>query len=728
MSRSRLLISTAAASIALAMFIAAGTARAAEPDGDDDDDAAAPPKAGTVSELVVTARRLDAARATIEPSLGASTYSLGEEVIENRPGGESAPLSQVILQMPGVVQDSFGQLHIRGDHSDIQYRINNVILPEGLSEFGQTLSPRLASGVELITGAVPAQYGITTAGIVNITTKTGQAPGGDVELYGGSHGTIEPSFEYAGSSGATSWFASGSYLRNDLGIESPDGSADPLHDKTDQIQGFAYIDHIIDPQSRVSFMFGTSDESFQIPNRRGLSAADPGGLGLTVQGVSSFASEDLNDRQRENTQFGAVSYQHTTGRTTLQVSLYSRYSTLTFRPGSGPGDLLFTGISQYAAKSDWTTGLQAEGVYDLSPTHTLRAGVILQTDRALSDTTAQVLPVDAAGAQTSDQPLTIVDDSGKTEFAGSVYLQDEWKPIDGVTVNYGLRFDQVNAYRNENQVSPRINVVWKPLDDTTLHAGYARYFTPPPFELVAGETIAKFAGTTAAPAVTQDDLPRSETDNYYDVGAQQKLGSLTLGVDGYWRDAKNLIDEGQFGAPIILTPFNYAVGRIRGVDFSATYERGPLTAWANLSLLKAQGKDIVSSQFNFQPDELAYIAAHFIYLDHNQTYSASGGASYKLGDLTLSTDVLFGSGLRSNATAPDGTDIPNGGHVPAYTQVNLSANYHWAKSPTGPIDFRFDIINVGDAIYEIRDGTGVGVGAPQFGPRRGFFLAVTKNF
>ena len=28
--------------------------------------------------------------------------------------------------------------------------------------------------------------------------------------------------------------------------------------------------------------------------------------------------------------------------------------------------------------------------------------------------------------------------------------------------------------------------------------------------------------------------------------------------------------------------------------------------------------------------------------------------------------------------------------------------------------------------YEIRDGTGVGVGAPQFGPRRGFFVGLSQ--
>ena len=35
-----------------------------------------------------------------------------------------------------------------------------------------------------------------------------------------------------------------------------------------------------------------------------------------------------------------------------------------------------------------------------------------------------------------------------------------------------------------HQVSPRLNVVWKPTPTTTLHVGYARYFVPPPFELV----------------------------------------------------------------------------------------------------------------------------------------------------------------------------------------------------------------------------------------------------
>jgi len=681
----------------------------------------------TSPDIVVTARRLDAARATVEPSLGASTYSLSSRVVDALPGGANVSLSQVLLQAPGVVQDSFGQIHIRDDHGNLQYRLNNVIIPEGLSVFGQVLSPRLAQNVDLITGALPAQYGLRTAGIVNITTKSGLRDGGEVSIYGGSHGEIEPSLEVGGSSGGTSAFVSASYLRNNLGIESPDGSADPLHDRTDQFQGFAFVDHILDPQSRLSLILGTSDQSFQIPNRRGVNAADPDGLGLTVLGRSSYPSEALNERQREATQFGILSYQHSTDRATVQLSGFVRYSSLKFEPDF-PGDLLFDGIAQAADKSDLAGGLQAEGVFDVGHGHTLRAGLIVSADRAVSRTTSQVLSTDDMGVQLSDVPVVISDSSARTQTQLSAYLQDEWKPLDGVTVNYGLRVDRVAAFRTENALSPRINVVWTPGQGTTLHVGYARYFTPPPFELVAGETVARFANTTAAAQVTADDLPRAETDNYYDVGAEQKIGPFTFGVDGYWRDARNLIDEGQFGAPIILTPFNYAVGKIRGVEFSAAYAKGPFSAWANASIQSAKGRQIVSSQFNFAPDELDYIATHFIHLDHDQTLTISAGAAYQWGPVKLSGDLVYGSGLRRDLTLPDGADVPNGDHVPGYLQANMALAWRVAGGPAGPVDLRLDVINLFDARYQIRDGTGVGVGAAQWGPRRGVFAGVSKSF
>jgi outer membrane cobalamin receptor len=213
------------------------------------------------------------------------------------------------------------------------------------------------------------------------------------------------------------------------------------------------------------------------------------------------------------------------------------------------------------------------------------------------------------------------------------------------------------------------------------------------------------------------------------VGAQQKLSNeLTVGVDGYYKQATNLIDEGQFGAPIILTPFNYAHGQVYGVEFTANYSVGHFQSYANVAIQRAIGKDIVSGQFNFSPDRLAYITDHYIHLDHEQQVTASAGASYEWQGTRVSGDLLVGSGLRSDLTLPDGTNVPNGDHLPYYEQLNLGVSHDFTRQGLKGFSTRFDVINALDKEYEIRNGTGVGVGAPQFGPRRGYFVGVSQAF
>jgi outer membrane receptor protein involved in Fe transport len=45
-----------------------------------------------------------------------------------------------------------------------------------------------------------------------------------------------------------------------------------------------------------------------------------------------------------------------------------------------------------------------------------------------------------------------------------------------------------------------------------------------------------------------------------------------------------------------------------------------------------------------------------------------------------------------------------------------------------PFTVRFDVVNLFDHVYELRDGTGIGVFAPQWGPRRGFFIGLSQKF
>ena len=721
-----------AALVGAALAATAGAAPpGAAPPGAAPASAAPPtPVADTLDEVVVVAKRLNDARNGIQTQTGASTYVINEAAISAAPGGDNNLLNQVVMQAPDVAQDSFGQFHVRGEHNGLQYRLNGIILPEGISVFGQSLDPRLISSLTLITGALPAEYGLRSAGIIDLKTKSGVIdPGGAISMYGGSHGTVQPSFNYGGSSGGLNYFVSGDFLRNDLGIESPDGTSDPRHDHTKQYHGFAYFEYILDDANRLSAVLSSSTADFQIPDRAGLNPGifNADGTPLDVAGQATYASAALQETQRELNHFAVLSWQHSQGSFDSQTSVTARYSSLTFSPDE-IGDILFDGIAQDAYKQNIAYALQSDAAYKLGSEHTLRGGLYLQTDRSKSDTTSAVIALDAAGNQQSNTPLIIADSGAKTEWIESVYLQDEWKIFAPVTLNYGLRFDKFNAFASGHQVSPRINGVWQALTDTVVHAGYSRYFSPPPFELVGGETITKFLNTTAAPSVTTSSTPQAEQANYYDIGVQQKVGRrITLGLDTYYKQSHNLIDEGQFGAPIILTPFNYAEGKQYGAELTGNYAAQAFTAYLNLAYQSAKGKDIDSSQFNFSAAELDYIAANYIHLDHEQQVTASGGVSYVWRHTTFSADFLLGSGLRSDEILADGQSIPNGNHLPYYEQVNLGVNHVFHIDAAGTLTARLDVLNAFDKIYEIRDGTGVGVGAPQYGARRGVFVGLSKS-
>src|SRR5204863_6568784 len=83
--------------------------------------------------------------------------------------------------------------------------------------------------------------------------------------------------------------------------------------------------------------------------------------------------------------------------------------------------------------------------YKLTDQHTLRGGFLVTAQHATVGTSTLVFPVDAAGNQTSDIPLRIVDNSGKYGYFYGFYLQDEWKPFEQLTINFGGRFDIVDG-------------------------------------------------------------------------------------------------------------------------------------------------------------------------------------------------------------------------------------------------------------------------------------------
>jgi outer membrane receptor protein involved in Fe transport len=662
-------------------------------------------------------QRLDSARSSLSPDTGSSVYRFDKSDIGRLPLGEATPLNQVLLRAPGVVGDSYGQLHVRGDHSNLQYRINGVVIPEAISGFGQALDTRFADQINVLTGALPAQYGYRTAGVVDIRTKGADlSNGGSVDLLLGSRGHREPSFSLGGSAGALQYFVTGVYLQNEIGIENPTPSRDAVHDNTRQDKGFAYLSYLIGDASRVSLMLGSATSRFQIPNLPGQAPR------FDLAGATPPDSLHLDANQRERNNFQVLSFQSSLDNgIDYQVSAFNRSTGVHYQPDP-VGDLTYNGVAADVTRRNVANGLQLDASRQLGDQHTLRAGVFAQRERASVTNAATVFPADADGNPTSNIAQLIQDDSRISGHLFGAYLQDEWQPIKALTINYGLRYDKVNTVVAESQWSPRLGMTYQLGGDTRVHAGYARYFTPPPTEKIDSTSVQKFLGTSNALPSDANTAVRSERSNYFDLGVSHQLTpKLTLGADAYYRQVQHLQDEGQFGKALIFSSFNFEQGKIYGLELSASYKDTRWSAYSNLSFTTARGKAVETGQFNFEQKELDYIASHWVHLDHEQKASASVGVSYRLGeDTVVGADVLYGSGLRSG--------FANIEHLPSFTQANVSVLQSFSSAAFGKFNLRLSAVNLFDRTYELRDGSGIGVGAPQFAPRRTVYLALSKPF
>jgi hypothetical protein len=408
--------SSAPSDVATGGPTAAKTVAASGEDRDEDDDDAA--RQG--GAIVVTAHALDDARSRMEPALGATVYSLGNEAIENRPGGETGSLASVLAQAPGVTPGS--SLTVRGAPVN-QVRINNVAIPEAIADPADHLSARLAETTRLLTGALPAQYGFAPAGVISVTTKNGlYQHGGQAELFAGTGGMIEPALEWAGSSGATSLFASGSFEHDRSVVADTSGTS--LRQWRDQFEGLGFADHLIDADNRLSLIIGGSSE------------------------LRRYGDDGAVGRERSDDGYGVATFQHSSGADVIQASVFA---------GFANDRASFARPSRESRRS---VGTQVDVTAELAQQHTARFGLFV-SHGVRSET-----------------------DSGSSSHAErtslSVYGQDEWQLARGLTFNPGVRVEWLQGPSRAAAFEPRASLVWQDDGGLSLHIGYARFASAPP--------------------------------------------------------------------------------------------------------------------------------------------------------------------------------------------------------------------------------------------------------
>lgn len=689
--------------------------------------AAAEPAAGR--ERIDVVGHLNRERARIFPGLGAVDYTIDQRQIAATPQGQNAAFNQILLRVPGVVLDSYGEVHVRGEHGGLAYRVNGVLLPEGLNGFGQELDTRIIQSVDLLTGTLPAQFGFRTAGVVDVNTKTGESlKHNQVSLYGGSYDSVVPSVQLGGRHGKLDYFTTLSFTRNNIGIENPSDTFRPVHDLTMQEKAFSYLSCHVDDVSRVTLLTSTSYARFQIPNSfKTFDMRSPDYTTLyDVAGVDphdpAMNWAGLDDSQTEQNDYAVLSYQRSTDRMNVQVSPYFRYGRIDYAPDRDR-DLIYQGVSEHEVNDFTTGGVQFDLSYAIAPQHTMRVGALGQYTSERLDTDTLAFPADANGRQISDVPVRLIDNTENWAVEAGVYLQDEYRIARDLTFNYGLRYDRfASSFGREGQLSPRANMVWKPGRIATLHIGYARYFAPPSPQYVYPSTLARFAGTTNAAANMIDDATRVERSHYVDGGILLRITpDFQISLDAYAKWAHDLTDLGQFGRAVILAPFSYRRGRVHGAEFGSSWRHGPWSVFGNFSYVKTAARDINSAQYQFDAAELAYIRTHAIQLDHQGEFTATAGASWSTKRDMAYVDFVYGYGLRSgfaNLEKQPEYDVFNIGYQHSFTRVRFGHD----------VTIRADIVNLLDERYQLRNGSGVGIYQAQYGQRRGAYFSVVSEF
>jgi hypothetical protein len=269
------------------------------------------------AQIATETATLNERRENIFAPVGTAPTTMSREAIESLPQGTNANVDKVLLQFPGVTQDSAasGNLHVRNEHANVSYRINGILLLDGLGAFGQFIDTSFIGSLTLITGALPPQYGLRTAGVVDIQTASGAFNNsGQVGFYGGSRETASTNIQYGGRTGSTEYFFTGKYLQNILGIENTLPTLNAIHDRTMQDRSFGYVSTIIDPWTRVSFIGGIANNKFQIPDRPGIPPM------FTAFGNATFDSSKLNENQVEHYKFAVLALQKSVDNIDFQLS------------------------------------------------------------------------------------------------------------------------------------------------------------------------------------------------------------------------------------------------------------------------------------------------------------------------------------------------------------------------------------------------------------------------
>lgn len=649
---------------------------------------------------------------------GANDYGMTAEDIAASPAGRNAAVTDVLTRLPGVALDENQQIHIRNTEGpQFQYNIDGMLVPFDINtnpSFVSMFNAGMVDKIDLLTGVLPSRYSYATGGVVDIQTKDGcDNPGGRLSVATGQRGLVQPTAQGGGCLGRFGYYASAGYTQGNTAFSSATPGPEPIHNRTNQGNAMGSFSYALDDNTKVALFLSFLQSDNQLPNAPGLTP------GFILAGAATPPSTAINSSIDFRDMLGMLTVKGSpTADFTYQVGYAAHRIDQDFKPDP-VGELIYQGVASRASHDDIDNTLQGDLTYRVGA-HTLGAGFYVGAYRVIATDRSLVFPLDANGNQASFTPIQVTNRDRATNLLAGLYVDDLWQLGERWKLNMGLRWDRLTGFTDGEQIDPTLNLTFAASDDTTLHTGVSRAMQVPSFQGISPSAPAAFAGTSAAqsPGVS---TPLTEDDRQAEFGfLHQFTKALSLSSTVYYEITHRYLDTGQFGVVPIFAPYNDHKGFIWGSETAITYREDDLSLYANATIGRNVQKGIQTGQFNFPLDELAARNAHSFVLDHQPLYGGAAGGSYRWGELLVSLDAIYSSGLRGG--------FANEQRLPHVIQVNASVEYAIDVPGVGQVVDRVSVLNLFDRVNLIRPANGIGIFQTAYGPRATVLNTVSVAF
>ncbi|HZF38607.1 MAG TPA: TonB-dependent receptor, partial [Blastocatellia bacterium] len=523
----------------------------------------------------------------VDPDSASSSTTLAANFIGRAPRvNRGRQLQELIATAPGMATENNGLVHIRGVDDGALYVLDGVPITDRLDAVSaSSFDTDTINSLQVITGNIPAEFGGRNGGVIIIQPKSGI----DENVYG----SIRAGLGDFGAGDIAAAFGGGVEKKLGFFVNAATNRSDRFLDPVDP-RNFNNRGGAINLNLRADW------HPNGVRPERDTLLFNLSGNGANFRAPNDLLQEERGQRQRQELRDYNISasWQHLwSANTVINAAFFNRrHESELF--GSEADVPIFAQQDRAHMRSGFIASLTHQiGNQAGARTggHTIKAGV--ETSRVAprefftffitdEDVAEDREISDAALKYDRDDPFLFRDRRVRGQF--SFYAQDQFSPLRNLTAQVGLRYDHSSLLVSDQQVSPRLGVIYFiPKTKTALRASFNRLFQPPQVDnlLLSSSEMARslspFGGGGGA-----DIHP--EKLSAYEAGFAQDFGGWVRLDAAFWRrDFRNVGDPNVFFNTTIIFPNSVAKGFSRGVDLRLdTPERRGWSGWLSYTNMR----------------------------------------------------------------------------------------------------------------------------------------------